>query len=527
MRFDTSQSMKLGQQMKLAPRVIQSMEILQMPMAELEERIEQEIESNITLEVAEPGRDDDDRRGEDPDPTVLDRTPLDTGDERATDDFARLDQYEADHPDAAENEYSAARMERDERPERYEPIARTRTGDPDRDVKMEAMAAAPARAASLEEQLLDQWRLCEVDGELRALGAFLIAALDPDGFLRQPLEELATRLPAELRPESGANGASGVERLERALYAVQLTLEPPGIAARDARECLLLQLDQIEDDGGWDDEDDRDGAVGVARALAERHLEDLMQNRLPRIAESEQLTIDQIKAGLELLRRLSLAPARRLISDAPPPIMPDAIVEYLEDENRYAAYLNETRLPNLQVNREYALMSRDRAVAKKDRDFVKTNLSNAQWLIDAIEQRNRTLLRVLNVVVDAQRDYFDLGPQALKPLAMTAVAEQLGIHVATVSRAVADKHVLTPRGVVALRSFFSGGSQTDDGEDVSWDSIKAALQEVVDEENKSKPFSDDALVKQLKERGIEIARRTVAKYRAQLGIPSARLRKTY
>jgi RNA polymerase sigma-54 factor len=163
----------------------------------------------------------------------------------------------------------------------------------------------------------------------------------------------------------------------------------------------------------------------------------------------------------------------------------------------------------------------------KDRDFLKTSMGNAQWLIDAISQRQHTLLRVIKVVVEAQREYFDFGPQALKPLPMTQVAEQLGIHVATVSRAVADKHLLTPRGVVPLRKFFSGGTQTDTGEDVSWDAIKATLQEVVDAEDKSKPLSDDALADKLKERGLEIARRTVAKYRDQLGIPSARLRKAY
>ncbi|MEL7474027.1 MAG: RNA polymerase factor sigma-54 [Planctomycetota bacterium] len=530
MRFDTHQAMKLGQQMKLAPRVIQSMEILQMPMAELEERIEQEIENNITLDVAEPGSEsgaadtvDGPQADADVDPAELDRAELQTG---SDDDFARLDQYEADHPDAAENEYSAARMDRPEPIERYEPVHRARQGDPDRDAKMEAMAAAPARSASLEEQLQDQWRLSEVDGDLRALGVFIIASLDPDGFLRQSLETLVDKLPADLRSNGRtASTATALADLERALYAVQLTLEPVGIAARDARECLLLQLDQLEDDGVFDEDDQN--AVRVARAIAERHLDDLMQNRLPKIAEAEKLTIDEIKGGLELLRRLSLAPARRLINDAPAPILPDAVVEYEDDEDRYIAYLNENRLPALQINRRYSQMAKDRAVPKKDRDFIKTNLSNAQWLLDAITQRNRTLLRVLNVVVDAQRDYFDLGPQALKPLAMTAVAEQLGIHVATVSRAVADKHVLTPRGVAPMRSFFTGGSQTDDGEDVSWDSIKAALQDVIEHEDKAKPFSDDALVKQLKERGIDIARRTIAKYRAQLGIPSARLRKTY
>jgi RNA polymerase sigma-54 factor len=227
------------------------------------------------------------------------------------------------------------------------------------------------------------------------------------------------------------------------------------------------------------------------------------------------------------MRKLSLAPARQLVTEAPSAIVPDAIVEYDEEHDRYIAYLNDSRLPNLRINREYAELSRNKAAPKKDREFLKTNMSNAQWLIDAVNQRKHTLLRVINVVVDAQRDYFDYGPQAMKPLPMTQVADQLGIHVATVSRAVAEKYLQTPRGVVALRKFFTGGFATDSGEDLSYDAVRAALQEVIAAEDKAKPLSDEAIVEELKKKGIEIARRTVAKYRDQLGIQSARLRKTF
>ena len=172
-------------------------------------------------------------------------------------------------------------------------------------------------------------------------------------------------------------------------------------------------------------------------------------------------------------------------------------------------------------------MAMDNGVEKKDREFLKTNLSNAQWLIDAIGQRRHTLLRVVNAVVDEQRDYFDFGPEALKPLPMQPIADRLGIHVATVSRAVSEKYIMTPRGVVALRSFFSGGLSTESGEDVSANAVRAAIEELIGGENKAKPLSDEAMVKALKERGIEIARRTVAKYRDQLGIPTARMRKQF
>jgi RNA polymerase sigma-54 factor len=235
----------------------------------------------------------------------------------------------------------------------------------------------------------------------------------------------------------------------------------------------------------------------------------------------------ELKHAMEKMAVLSLAPGRQLVQAAPSVIVPDAVVEYNEEQDRYIAYLNDTRMPNLRINQEYARMARDREVPKPTREFLKKNLSNASWLIDAVEQRRRTLLRVINVVIDAQRDYFDYGPQHLRPLPMTQVAEQLGIHVATVSRAVADKYLQTPRGVVPLRGFFTGGTQTQSGEEVSWDAVKAALKEVIDAEDKSSPLSDEALAEEVGKRGIEIARRTVAKYRDQLGIPSARLRKTY
>ncbi|MEO1237897.1 MAG: hypothetical protein AAFX76_14020 [Planctomycetota bacterium] len=172
-------------------------------------------------------------------------------------------------------------------------------------------------------------------------------------------------------------------------------------------------------------------------------------------------------------------------------------------------------------------MAADKSTDKKTRDFIGTNLRNARWLIDAVRQRHATLLRVIGVVIEAQRDFFDQGPGALKPLPMTLVADQLGVHVATVSRAVSEKYLQTPRGIFPLRMFFSGGTETDGGEAMSWTAVQAKLKEVIDAEDKQRPWSDDALVDELKKHGIEIARRTVAKYRKQLNIPPARQRREY
>ena len=539
MRFDTSQSMKMGQQMKLGPRMIQSMEILQMPLAELEERLAEELSSNPTLELAEvtpetPTDGDATRdlneNGRDTRDTDADRE-LNAGNDNNADDFERLGDFEDSQPEYAENAYDSALPSNEtpysERPfdahspdDRHDPgySAARMAGEPDG--KLEAMSNTPARAASLHDQLHDQWALVDLDPRLRELGDVLISFLDDDGYLRTPLAEIAEKTDARLDP------APDADELQLALTALQMLLEPAGIAARDARECLLLQLDaqlDQEEQGSAD----RDPTIHTAYRLIEDHFDDLMNNRLPRIAEKGSFDLDEIKLGLERLRRLSLAPGRRLVTERHEPITPDAIVEYDEEQDRYVPYLNDSRIPSLRVNREYAMMARDRAVPQHDREFLKKNLANASWLIDAIGQRKQTLLRVLTVVVEEQRDWFDYGPDALKPLPMTAVAERLGVHVATVSRAVADKHILTPRGTAPLRGFFTGGLQTESGEDMSYDAVKAALKEVIEHEDKRKPFSDEALVKQLDAKGIEIARRTIAKYRDQMGIPAARMRKQF
>ncbi len=521
MRFDASQQMRLSQQMKLAPRMIQSMEILQMPLMELEERIEQELESNPLLEQVEPG---DDGQAISPD-ALLDHRPGDNGELSAdaplridagsgSDDFDRLDSFEETHPDIIGNEFDTERA-----PREFDDFAdRSPRDTGDRDAKTDAMANTAAPDASMTDQLLDQWRFADIDADLKNAGEQIIAYIEDDGYLRTPLDTIADRAPSA----EGGGRVLSVATLERALGAVQLLTEPAGIGARDVRECLLLQVDAILRAGNADAE----GWTTVRKLIAD-HLDDLAQNRLPKVAERTGIPLTAVKRAIEKMGVLRLAPGRELAPKTASIVVPDAIVEFDEDANKYIAYLNDRRSANLRVNQEYAAMAKDRQAPRETREFIKKNLSNAAWLLDAVEQRSRTLLRVLNVVVEAQRDYFDLGPQSLKPLEMTAVAEQLGLHVATVSRAVADKHLLTPRGVVPLRGFFSGGTQTDSGEEVSWDAVKAALKEVIDAEDKTSPLSDEALADEVKKRGIEIARRTVAKYRDQLGIPSARLRKVH
>lgn len=515
MRFDTSQQMRIDQRMKLAPRMIQSMEILQMPQAALEERIEQELASNPTLELREPGADRealqaereqavrDDREAERE--LVVSDDPEARG---SADDFERLSNLSEQYGES----FNTNALEGGDF---HGSSARAGTGE--RDGKMDAMANTAARGASLFEQLMDQWRLVEAPDAVLAAGEHLIGFVDADGYLRTARHTLIEQSPP------GIDEAA----IDAAVPLMQQTFDPPGLAARDLRECLLLQIDAAIDADDDDDEAPAQHALELARTLVANHLKDIEGNKYPEIAKALDLSIDQVKAGVKTLRRFHPHPGRLLAEEDVRIIRPDAVIEYDDDADEYICRLTHGRLPALHINRGYENLSKDKTEDKKTRDFIANNLRSANWLIDAIQQRNATLLRVIGVVIEAQRDFFEQGPQALKPLPMTGVADQLGIHVATVSRAVNEKYMQTPRGIFPLRMFFSGGTESADGEAMSWTAVQAKLKQVIEEEDKAKPLSDDALVEKLQEQGIDIARRTVAKYRKQLGIPTARQRKEY
>lgn len=614
MRIDAGQHMRMDQRMKLAPRMIQSMEILQMPMAALEERVEQELASNPTLELREPGADKDEiqqqRVQEHRDDTEGERQLVvdkQSSDGNSADDFERLTNITEQFGDSWEaNNYETG--------ESYRP---NRSGEGERDAKLDAMANTASRPASLHDQLMDQWRLVETTPAIRAAGEFLIGYIDADGYIRTERQTLISQAPSSISPES----------IDQAWALLQVTLEPVGMAARDLRECLLLQIDAAAARAGDDDsdadfhdngsvpratrvpasagpvapadaeqsprfaptehpsvdkavrrsavltkasQDDADARLAhanrdysdepdeasdttdegdedatshnretasrvmsaadelaVQRLLVSDYLKDIEMNRLPRIAKATGLDLETIKRGLLSLRQFHPHPGRVIAFEEQRTIAPDAIIEFDEVAERYTARLTNQRLPNVHLNPRYLKMARDAAVDRKTREFIGGNLRSARWLIDAIAQRNSTLLRVINVVIEAQRDFFDQGPQYLKPLPMTLVADQLGIHVATVSRAVSEKYLQTPRGIFPLRMFFSGGTETESGDAMSWAAVQAKLREIVDQEDKSDPLSDDQLVDKLKEQGIEIARRTVAKYRQQLNIASARQRRQF
>ena len=500
MRFDTRQQMRLGQHMKLAPHMIQSMEILQLPLPLLQERIDQELESNVALELAGPEEDS----------SSAESTETPVGEESApsegADGFGRLAEMERGYREVWDSDdYASAK-----------PSSRS-TGE--RDGKMDALANTAGKNESLSAQLLGQWRLVEAEPNILAAGEALIEYVDDDGMLGADIDTILEQL---AKSEDTGKVSWSKELLDRALTRVQEELEPQGLMARDRRESLLLQIGAIVAQEG-----DKEGTWADAEELIRDHFEDLVENRLPKIARDSGIEITRAQQAKDLMKRLSLWPGRELVNPDATPIIPDVVVEYEPETDTYVAALSDGVVPPLRINPQYRKMSKDKELDKTTREFVENSVRGATWLIDAINQRSNTLLRVVRVVLARQRDFFDHGPQHLKPLPMGEVADQLGIHVATVSRAVAEKWIQTPRGVYPLRRFFSGGLESDAGEDRSWEAVKEMLREIVEGEDKARPLNDQAIADRLAEKGVKIARRTVVKYREQLGIPPARRRRVH
>ncbi len=479
--------------MKLAPRMIQAMEILQLPLLGLQERIETELASNPVLEVREPAVDEADPSVEAQATEAPPEQDLVVKDDASqAEDFQRLDSYQ--------NEYEPDVWSGDDRPRR------PRAAADGRDPKMDAMANAPAPAQSLYEYLVDQWAFVETDPATRSAGGLIIQRLDGDGYLRESLEDLPGK----------TNDPVSLATLAEALALVQ-GLDPTGVGARDLKECLLLQLAAKQAAG----ED-----VALECELVRSFLRDIEMNRLPLIARKMGQTVGCIKQAVERLSRLNPRPGRLIGEQSVPVIRPDIMVE-LDENEQVVISMTDGQLPALYISRAYRRMVRDGRLDRTAKDFVQKNIHSAQWLIGAIQQRRRTVHRVAEEVFAVQKGFFEGGEAALKPLPMADIAGKVGVHVATVSRAVAGKYVQTPRGIFPLRMFFSGGTTTAGGDNLAWDAVKAKLRDIIDAEDKASPLKDDELVMKLAEAGINIARRTVAKYRKLMGIPPRQQRKQF
>jgi RNA polymerase sigma-54 factor len=365
------------------------------------------------------------------------------------------------------------------------------------------MANMAERPETLCDHLHAQISNYELSDVERAAADKVIYNLDANGYLPMPLEDLVD---AEGPPEQ-------ITHLYKALAAVQ-NMDPPGVGARDLKECLLLQIRH-----------DTPNARNLRR-LVSSHLEDLAGNRLPVIERKTGLSIEQIEQLREQLHSLKPKPGAIFSSPIVVPVKPDVYVDHQPD-GTWKVRLEEIDLPNLRISPLYRDMLMSPDTDAGTREYIKRKINSAQWLIDAIEQRRSTLLKTAQAIVDHQTRFFAEGPDAIEPLKMQQIADRIGMHVTTVSRAVDDKWLQTPRGLHSLRKFFVGGTTSADGEEVAWDTVRLKLQEIVDGEPKDAPFSDDDLVSELGKRGIVVARRTVTKYRKAMKIPSSRQRRDW
>lgn len=485
MRFDASQHQRMGQIQKLTPSMIQHMQVLQLPLAELEATLEEQFESNFMLEQVEPEATAE--------PTAKDETTAPAKEDEAG--FDRLAESERSMPEATENLYES-------RPKSK--------SDQERDGKTDAMANAEGRPQSIEEQLLDQWREAEVSSEVASLGVRVIEHLDPDGFFRHDIEELATNLQLD---ES---------HLRSALEAVQGWLEPPGIAAQSYPECYSIQIQRreltelSEDAGRW----------SLLLELLAHDWDDLLNNRLKRISEQRECAIAEIEAARDLLGQLKKQPVRTLAHERPSIVRPEIAIERDESGVMVARSL-KSRFPKFRLNPEYEAILKTGGLNEGDAEQFRKARDEARQLLEAIEQRYRTVERVANAIVARQQSFFTEGDGTLVPLMMEEIAEQLDISVSTVSRAVDDKWAETPRGMLCLRDFFVGGLVDRQGRPVAYETVKKKVQALVEGEDRRRPLSDASIEKALQDEGIDIKRRTVAKYREELGIPNSELRKRH
>jgi RNA polymerase sigma-54 factor len=490
--------LRMGHELHLAPRMIQSMEILQLPIMALEEKIQQELQENPVLELtqdSENANPNDDWNDDKNDHEFEANTSKDTSDKtlvidtkgQAEADFERLDGMPEEWKESLYDDHRPSRNAIEEFSER----------------KHNAMQNMVSRPQSLEDYLIDQLSFFDISKEERRLVNLVIANLDDGGYLKSSAEEIANSIDPPCTPDQIRQAISIVQRLD-----------PPGICARDLAECLLLQLTS---------ETPNPDAV---KSLITNHLENIRHNRIPAIQKTTGLDLAQIKEAIEVIRKLNPKPAAIFNSENIPYVVPDIEI-FKSEEGDYLVRLADELLPNVQINQTYVAECKNRATDKKVKEFLRPKIQSAQWLLEAIEQRRSTLKKVTQAIIQRQLSFLELGPEHIEPLKMLQIAEVVGVDVSTISRAVDDKWVQTPRGVFPLKRFFGGGTQSATGEDIAWEKIRRKLLEVVGAEDKSNPLSDEDLVNKLQEEGYPVARRTITKYRKILNIPSSRERKDW
>ena len=492
MQISQHLSQRMEQKLVMTPQMIQSIEMLQLPLMDLMQNINQELVSNPWLEQKE---------GEE-----VQETP----------DAGPKEQAEIDRKLEQTNNEMNARVKRLESlmNEWNDPNTRSSNGMMRRagedDAKMEAMQNTAAPSISLEDYLLEQLHLSKEEPGLKKLAEVIIGSLDENGYLKIPLMDLFYKTEGGFRQELVKGGCA--DEAELALELVQ-TFEPAGVGARTVQECLVLQLQR------------KTGVTKFEEQLISSHLDDLSHNRLPKIAKDMGISIDRVKEGLASIAHLNPKPGRGYGGGRPQYVVPDVHVD--EIEGKFIIRINEHFLPTLRISSESLQLLKKDAKDVAVREYIMGKLGSAVWLMESVIQRRNTLYRITQQIVKIQGDFFEHGPSHLKPLMMQEVAELIGIHVSTVSRALAGKYIQTPQGLFPMKYFFTGGFSSADGEAESNRAIMLKISEMIKGENKRKPLSDQEIVTRLAADGTDIARRTVAKYREKLNIPSSRQRKEY
>lgn len=476
MKMQSSLLPQLQQKMKLSPQIIQSIEILQLPLLALVEHVQQELVDNPVLEeVLEEKKDENPKEGEE--------TPTD---DTKSDEFDKLGEMADDWRDY----YSQT-------------IVRRNNLSEERDQKQEALENTAAKPMSLHDYLMGQLSLIDFPSHLAEAAENIIYSIDKSGYLASPLEEIVQSLEKPLP----------VEEVKEALKVVQ-SLEPPGVGARNLQECLLLQLDK------------RDPNYQITKELLLNYLEDIEMKKYPVIAKKTGQSLDIIKRQVEFIRTLNPKPGSIFCDETIPYVVPEVKVEYID--GKYEVFLiDSANMPHLHISSFYKKFLSENGTDNSTLQYIQKKIESAKWLIDAIEQRRSTLYKVACKIVDMQKDFLDEGIHRLHTLKMQDVADVVGVHVSTVSRAIAHKYIQTPQGIFEMKFFFTGGFQNVDGSMESWEAIRQKLSEIVAKENKSNPLSDEEVAERLHASGIAIARRTVTKYRRIMKIPSSRQRKEY
>ena len=489
--FNLSQSQILRQEQTLTALQIQSLDLLMAPVLELQAKINHELETNPILEVEQ-----EESIGLKESFTGPEEESDETKVSREEKVLVETGKIEAEYLSEEDNETVF---------EKNDMFVSSGNGSNSTvavdEEKREHFFNSIIYKQSIEDDLNFQLSFLNINDEQKRQCELIIGCLDEQGFFRSSLADLAVIVGAD------------IEDMEKALAMVK-SLDPSGVGARNVKECLLLQLEREAGDDV------------VLKGIVEHHLEDIAANRLPKMAKALHLGIEEVKNAIAEIKKLNPYPYARIQNeDESLFIVPE--VKIIKEDGCYVVIIDREYQPRLKLSEKYINMLQNPSLAKETRDYIKEKILSANNIIRGMEQRQSTIKKIVDVIVDTQYDFMEKGTFYLKPLTMKHVADKIGVHETTVGRAVANKYAETPQGVFPLKYFFSAGFQLADGELLASKGVMERIRNIVDSEDSTSPYSDDDISKMLNESGIPVARRTVAKYREAMNIPSSRLRKEH